>query len=348
MAEESRVEVALGGPGFDLVQRAANEMRRHQMVDRDAHVLVAVSGGPDSICLLDVLLRLAGTFELQVSVAHVDHGLDPDSAGVAARLGAACAEKGLEVHMVRAPDLAGPNLQSRARDFRYAFFATIAGQVGATRVATGHTLDDQVETLLARLIHGAGTQTLAAIRPVEGSRIRPLLSSRRSETRAYCVERSLAFFDDPSNQDERFERVAVRSTIVAAIEERWGEGAIRAIATSAARLREDADALAGVAGALADTMIERSSGGARVARGALNDLPRGLRRRVLESAVGRIRDRAGGIDAVLDALDRGATTGTRFSVAAGIEIAIEPDHVVVTRPPPEGGDGDGVPTRMAR
>lgn len=319
----------LGGPGFELVERARATIERYAMVAPGDTVLVALSGGPDSTCLLDVLARLAGPLELTLHVAHVDHGLAPGSEEHAASLSSAAAKAGYEVHLVRAPDLSGPNLHARARAFRYSFFETVAGQIGAARIATGHTLDDRVETLLARLLHGAATGVLAGIPPSDGRRIRPLIEARRTETRAYCEEVGLAFVDDPANDDPRYERARVRATLVAAIEQGWGEGALRAIARSAERLREDAAALDALAEAAWPAVAPH--GGARLERAALAELPAALARRLIERAVGRVRDRAGGIDAALQAL-RAGKSGLRFAVAEGIVLELSDDALAVEGP----------------
>lgn len=292
--------------------------------------VVAVSGGPDSLCLLDVLGRLAPSLELTLDVAHVDHGLSAGSDEVAAAVARHASASGHDVHVARASGLEGANLHARAREFRYRFFETVASETGATRVATGHTLDDRVETTLARLIHGAGTDGLAGTRRREGNRLRPLLRVRRAETRAYCGERGIEFVDDPANEDERFERPAVRSRIVAAVEERWGDGAVRAMATSADRLAEDADFLKGLGSTLYGQLARRGDGEVRFELDAFLTAPRALRRRLLEEAVGRTRDRSGGIDAVLDALDRpeGLAGPLSFDVASGA-VEVTREHLVV-------------------
>jgi tRNA(Ile)-lysidine synthase len=296
--------------------------------------VVAVSGGPDSVCLLDVLARLAPSLELTLEVAHVDHGLAADSDEVAAAVARSASAAGHDVHVARAQGLEGPNLHARARDFRYRFFETVAAETGSSRVVTGHTLDDRVETTLARLVHGAGTEGLAGIRPREGNRLRPLLGVRRSETRTYCGDRGLEFVDDPANEDDRFERAAVRKLLLAAVEERWGDGAVRAMATSAERLADDADFLKGLATTLYGQMAHRLPGEVRFDREALGPAPRALRRRLLEHAVGTGRDRAGGIEAALDALDRPAAGGASmsFDVAGGYRIEITREHLVVKMP----------------
>lgn len=329
MAAARRLMQGVGGPGFDVVELAARTIERHRMLDGGETVLVAVSGGPDSLCLLDVLRRLTSTFELTLHVAHVDHGLQAGSEEVAARLTRELADGALEVHLVRAPDLAGPNLHARARTFRYSFFHTIAESVGASRIATGHTLDDRVETTLARLVHGAPTEGLAGIPPFESPRMRPLIGVRRGETRSYCDQCSLDIYDDPANEDPRFERVLVRHKLLAAVEEQWGDGGVRAIASSSEHLREDATLLSGLAQTLFTQIAHRREGEIVLDRDSLAPVGRALRRRLLELAVGRVRDRSGGIEAALDALERDPKPGSRFAVASGAEIVIGQQHLTV-------------------
>lgn len=318
---------------FQIVERARATIVRYEMLEDGDSVVVALSGGPDSTCLLDVLRR--SRLDLDIVVAHVDHGIADASEEVAARVSATAARDGYEVHLARAHELSAPNLQAKARDFRYDFFDIVARQTNDAKVATGHTLDDRVETTLARLLHGAGTGGVAGIPPHEGNRIRPLIDVRRAEARAYCDALALEYFDDPANEDDSFERVAVRRRLVSAIEERWGEGAIRAVARSADRLREDSSAL--------DELKERLFAG--IASGdeegqitlqldAVRSMPRALRRRVLEDAVGRIRDRAAGIDEVLDALERYEGAGSKsFDLAGGGTLRLEGDAIVVSRMP---------------
>jgi tRNA(Ile)-lysidine synthase len=328
-----------GGPGFKTAERVAGYIERHELLHRGDSLVVGVSGGADSTCLLHVLGRLH--LDLALVVAHVDHGLSESSEEIAAGVARDAAAAGFDVHVARAGDLAGPNLQERARDFRYSFFEEIARQEGAALIATGHTLDDRVETTLARLMHGAPTESLAGIRPRAGNRVHPLLVLRRSETRSYCDDAGLSWHDDPANDNLRFERATVRTRMVPLIEERWGEGAIRAIDSSIDRLAEDSDALAAQAATLFRGMAGWTSGRCTIDLETLSSLPRALRRRVLELAVGRVRDRAAGIGAALDALDTGgAKKGARFAVAAGGEIILGASEVVVIPPPPGSPETD--------
>jgi tRNA(Ile)-lysidine synthase len=322
-------EVAYGGPGFDVVEKARATIDRYNMLAEGDTVLVALSGGPDSTCLLDVLARLGTKMDLGIEVAHVDHGLSPESESIGSRVSTVAANAGYDVHLMRIEDLEGPNLQAKARELRYKFFESIARRISADHIATGHTLDDRVETTLARLVHGAGTEGLAGIPPVDGLRIRPLIEIRRERCRSYCAERGLEFVDDPANEDDQFERVAVRRRLVGAIEERWGPGAVEAIATSSDRLREDAAAIRDIADRLYADLARADEDAVAFERSALSVLTPALRRRLLELAVGRIRDRAGGIDAAVAALDRDTGPDARFSVAGDTEIEIGRDHVLV-------------------
>ena len=342
MASAGRVEGApppLGGPGFDVVTAARDLIvAADDPPDGRRRWVVGVSGGPDSICLLDVLGRLSESLGLELEVAHVDHGLSPSSEEVAATVARLASGAGHDAHVARASGLEGPNLHARARDFRYRFFETVAAETGATRIATGHTLDDRAETTLARLVHGASTDGLAGLRPREGNRLRPLLTVRRRETRAYCAERGLEFVDDPANEDDRFDRAAVRARLLPAIEERWGEGAVRAMAASAGRLAEDADFLNGLADTLFGQIAKRSPGEVRFALDDFRLAPRALRRRLLARAVGRVRDRFGGIEAALDGLDRlerepsQGRGRVQFDVAEGATVSVTREDVVVKMP----------------
>jgi tRNA(Ile)-lysidine synthase len=332
VVEPGRVAESLGGPGFDLVERAASAIDRYDMLT-PGPVVVAVSGGPDSMCLFDVIARLSSRYSTQPVVAHVDHALSEDSERIAARVGHFAAQGGYDAHVAKAPDLAGSNLHARARDFRYEFFGIVAQQVGAQRIATGHTLDDRVETTIARLIHGAGTRGLAGLPPVENARIRPLIAVRRSETASYCDERGIDYWVDPANDDPRFERARVRNEVVSAIESGWGQGAVEAIARSAELLRDDALLLETLATSVHKELAREHEEGVSFPAARLIELPRALKRRVLERAVGEVRDRSGGIEAAVDALDGKARPGARFAVATGMEIVVGADEVTVSRMP---------------
>ena len=178
---------------------------------------LAVSGGPDSMAML---LLAQAALPGQVAAATVDHGLRAAAAGEAALVATACARLGVS-HMTLRPDrpIAGGNLQSQARAARYALLGHWAVDVGARLLATAHHVDDQAETFLMRAVRGSGLAGLAAVRPRrrQGALtiVRPLLGWRRTELAAIVVVAELHIVADPSNDDERFDRVRMRHLLAA-------------------------------------------------------------------------------------------------------------------------------------
>jgi tRNA(Ile)-lysidine synthase len=226
-------------PDAALLERFSDDLGA--LVGRDARVGVAVSGGPDSLALL---LLAAAARPGQVEAATVDHGLRPEAHEEAAIVAQLCGSLGLP-HLTltaRWSEVPQTAIQERARQQRYLLLGYWAEERGLDALATAHHADDQAETLLMRLARGSGVRGLAGMRPrsiTPGSRIkliRPLLSWRRSELESVCTKAGLKPVADPSNEDDRFERVRVRQALA---DSEWLDPA--AIACSAAHLG-DADA----------------------------------------------------------------------------------------------------------
>ncbi|MEE9583473.1 MAG: tRNA lysidine(34) synthetase TilS, partial [Dehalococcoidales bacterium] len=185
-----------------LEQRVKNFIREHSLVERQDCLLVAVSGGPDSTCLLHILVRLKDELGIRLHVAHLDHQLRGAEsradaqcvAEMAQRLGVPATIERRDVKAHQAEQHL--SLEEAAREVRYRFLADTASTVGASRVAVGHTLDDQVETILMHLVRGTGTRGLGGLKPCTvrqlppgGKRltvVRPLLELYRQETVDYC------------------------------------------------------------------------------------------------------------------------------------------------------------------
>ena len=236
---------------------------RQKMLAPGERVLVAVSGGADSVALLAALAALAPRLGVTLHAAHLHHGVrgadadrDEDCAvGVAEQLGVACTVE-------RAADLrSGSNFEARARARRYAFLRRAARAAGCTRVATGHTRDDQAETLLMRLVRGAGRRGLAGMDPVRDRwLIRPLLACGRADVVAFLTARNLPWCEDASNRDVSFLRNRLRHEVlpllralnpsidatlaatatVLATEDRWLDDAVRTRVGPAPSLAVDA------------------------------------------------------------------------------------------------------------
>jgi len=191
-------------------------VRERGLVSRGDHVLVACSGGPDSTALVHVLHRLRAELGITLCVASIDHGLRPESGAEVEQVSALASDLGLPFSSARiALATQGPSIQGRARELRYAALQKIARTRGATCIAVGHSRDDQAETVLARILRGTGIRGLGAIEPRRADGvIRPLLDCRRSDLRAYVLERGLPFIDDPSNHQRDFERVRIRHEVL--------------------------------------------------------------------------------------------------------------------------------------
>jgi tRNA(Ile)-lysidine synthase len=241
---------------------------------RGERVVVAVSGGADSSALMYALeeLRRAGQLELEVTVAHLDHGLRGGRGEDDARwVGGRARELGFEFASARAGVGArardeGDNLEQAARRARYEFLNGVACAAGAFAVLVAHTLDDQAETVLLRLLRGSGADGLGGMRPErrleEGGEVylrRPLLDwARRADTESYCRSRGVEFRADEMNEDERFARVRVRRLLLPLLES-FNPRAVEALSRAAELLRADSRALEHLAAKLLDEAGEKAS-----------------------------------------------------------------------------------------
>jgi tRNA(Ile)-lysidine synthase len=204
----------------------------------DGPALVAVSGGLDSVVLLDLLDRAADP-RFDLVVAHADHGIHPDSASVAAGVAALAAERGLPSEIGRLG--LGPEAgETSARAARYAWLQDLRGRLDARVIFIAHHADDQAETVLMRALEGSGLGGLSGMRAVSGSLIRPLLRFRRAELAAYARERGLPVWVDPANSDPAHLRSWIRCDLLPSIRRRLPQvdTRLRRLGAHAARDRE--------------------------------------------------------------------------------------------------------------
>jgi len=218
-------------------------VRCRRLLRPDEHVLAALSGGPDSTALVAVLCalrdaRLMGT----VSACHIDHGLRAGSAQDGEFCAVLCDRLSVALERVAVKVDERGNLQDAARRARYRALGEAAERAGAHRVATGHTLSDQAETVLHRILRGAGARGLAAIPAQRGALVRPLIDRSRSEVLAYLDHRHIQFREDPTNATPRFLRNRIRAEIVPLLKE-LSPSVERQLARTADLLREDDRAL---------------------------------------------------------------------------------------------------------
>ena len=237
--------------------------------------LALVSGGPDSVALLRVILGLGG----HPVVLHVDYGLrGEESRGDAEFVRALCEEMGV-AYEARRFELGGSNLQEEARLGRYRLAEELAAERGLSTIVTGHTADDVAETVLMNLSRGSGARGLAGIPPVRGRMARPLIRKRRTEVLCYLEALGQPFRTDSTNLVPKYARNRVRLEVLPVLEELY-PGAGNNVARAAELLREDLEALEGLAAAV----LQRRGDEAVVPLDELWKMPLALRRYAVRAA----------------------------------------------------------------
>ncbi len=266
----------------------------------DALVLVACSGGADSLALAagaafvaDRSARTGAPWRAQAVV--VDHGLQDGSARVADEAAQACRGLGLPAVVVRV-EVRGAD-EAAARTARYAALERAADDAGAAAVLLGHTLDDQAETVLLGLARGSGARSLAGMPPTRGRFRRPLLGLRRADTLAACAALDLAPWHDPTNDGTHPDaalRSRVRSDVLPVLERVLGPGVAQALARTADQLRDDADLL----DALADELLQAATMDDGLDVDVLAAAPDALRTRAIRAAAVAAGSPAGALQRV--------------------------------------------------
>jgi tRNA(Ile)-lysidine synthase len=295
-----------------LHQQVRKTMERHALCPVGSHVLVAVSGGSDSVALLLLLRDLAENGKFTVAgLAHLNHGLrqtaDHDERfcrDLAERLRLRIAVKTEDVKgFARGRNL---SVEDAARRIRYDFLEQAAEAFGADRIAVGHTQDDQAETFLLKLIRGAGLTGLAGIRPRRGRIVRPLLDVGRSDLRKYLRERGQQWMEDESNEDVANPRNRIRHRVLPELDCAAGGSARPAIARAAGLAREDTEWLDELAERRYAAMAQPLADGVTIEAATLAAEPPPLRRRILLKAL-RV---AGGREVGLDHVEAAAAALT--------------------------------------
>ena len=272
--------------------------------------LVAVSGGPDSVALLDLLVRTRDRHRLDLVVAHLDHGIHPESARIAEQVRSLAASWNIPFEGGKLT-LGSSATETLARARRYGWLESLRSRIGADFVLTAHHADDQVETVLMRVLEGSGPAGLGGIAPVSGALVRPLLPFRRAELEAYLGERGLTAWSDPANADARHLRSWIRTELLPLVRERLprADANLERLAAHAARDRAAWDAVLDV---LPGLDLRTEHGGISVAAPVLADYDSALIQAVLLALARRVGCRLGParIGRILGLLRRGAS-GTR-------------------------------------
>ena len=249
--------------------------------NEDKHLLIACSGGADSLALAFAARYVAMRRYLEYAAVVIDHGLQDGSADVAASVEqlARLGYDDVTVTSVEVDPSAAAGPEAAAREARYRALDAEARARSAT-VLIGHTLDDQAETVMLGLARGSGGRSLAGMPPRAGHLLRPFLHIRRETTEQACAEQGLDPWQDPHNTDRRFSRVRVRETVLPTLETQLGPGVAEALARTAELLRDDTELLDRLA-AEAYRTAEGLGGTDTLDCAALESQPPALRRRIL-------------------------------------------------------------------
>jgi tRNA(Ile)-lysidine synthase len=320
-----------------LRERIKKTIEKHDMLASDDCVLVAVSGGPDSVALLHLLYDLREELGLHLEVAHLQHGIRGDESQKDARFVAELAAKlGLpfhlkEIDLPRMRSAAGKgNLEALARVERYRFFADVAREQHLGKIATAHTQDDQAETVLMWLLRGSGLKgsggmpSIYRIEPASRLMVvRPLLYLSRAEIEAYLKENDLTFRLDRSNQDLTFLRNWIRLKLIPQLKEKMDRHLSARLAQQAELIRDEEQFLEEIARVELDRI--RTPGG--INRGALLKNNKTMQRRLLRLWIATTRGHLRGLDfqhveALLDLIADGPPQG-RLSIPGGWQLVKE-------------------------
>jgi tRNA(Ile)-lysidine synthase len=320
-------------------------VERYGMWPPGATILVAVSGGQDSLALLHALLHLRERWQLKIHAAHFDHGLRGEESAADADAVAALARDWSVPFTLGSRDVAGAakrlhsSVQETARNLRLNFLDQTAEKISADRIALGHTQDDRVESVLMNILRGAGIDGLRGMLPVSGDRVRPLIEVSRKETGDYCERHGLPVRVDPSNQSSKYTRNRIRHELLPMLEEEYNLSVRAALLRLAGLAEADSGFLQEEAGKWFDRAAANIEDGRVVlSLGTLQAAPLAMKRRVVRMALERVRGgiegiEFGTIETVVGQLDR-EEQRSRFQLTVSpgdISIEIDGDNLVVRR-----------------
>lgn len=283
----------------DILLKVQETIRRHELMEPGGRVLVAVSGGPDSVALLHILLDLRPKWGWKIAAAHLHHGLrggeaDADLAftgEMVGGLGIPFFQRVLPPGELRG---AGGSLQEAARVARYAFLEEAMKEWGGDRIAVGHQADDQAETVVSALLRGAGTRGLRGMPYRRGAVVRPLLDITRQEILQYLAGRSIPFRQDPSNEEISYKRNWIRHELIPSMS-RFNRGVTALLRQTARICMDEDDLLQDQVDKVWKDMIGLPEGIVDIPAQRYRDEHRAIRRRILIKAYETVRGEARGL-----------------------------------------------------
>ncbi len=284
-----------------LIKKVLSTISSHSMVNKGDRVLVAISGGVDSVVLLDVLCKLVPQYQLELVLAHLDHKIRGEAsrgdalfvARLASKRGLKLVSKAIDVSAVARKEKLG--LEEAARMVRLNFLREVASDANVAKIAIGHTANDLAETILFNLIRGAGMTGIAGIKPVSLPFIRPLIDVTRPEIVSYANKNDLPWRYDHSNADTRFTRNRIRHEIIP-IMETLNPRFVQAVSRMAEIVRDQDQSLCDVLDPLWESAIRAESNHSiSLNRDYLKKCPSGITRALIRKALTKVRGNLQGI-----------------------------------------------------
>lgn len=309
------------------------------MLNNGDRVLAGVSGGPDSVALVHTLHAIGRHYQIEVGIAHLDHGMRPEAAAqeaalvqrLAQRLDVAC-----HLDRIQAPKRVG-NLEAQLRERRYVFLEHTATTHGYTKIALGHHAEDNAEAVLMHLLRGSGIRGLAGIPPVRGNRfIRPLIACRRHAILEYLARHDLPYAHDPSNDDVRFERNRIRRQLIPMLQQNYNPGIVPTLNRLAALCFDETIWFSSYLAPLLDEIIVTSETKMTLSVDRLTMHPMPIQRRLIRAALRRWqgdvrRIGAHHIETVIQTLLKG-DAGRRLDLPGGLQVQRTTAQLCFVRP----------------
>ena len=326
-----------------LVQSVEKTLLEFNMLQSRDKVLVAVSGGPDSVALLHVLLALQTKIDIRIGIGHLDHGLRPSAAARDAAFVSSLGNKmGLQSHLASA-DIQGlhqqqkGSLEALGRKARYNFFSRIARKFGYNKIALGHHADDNAELILMNLFRGSGPLGLSGIPPVRNNRyIRPLIEQSRKRIMKYLQDIQVTYVLDATNNDLRFLRNRIRHELMPELTHHYNPNLVDTLNRTAAIFRDEEDWLNQYSSRIFNTLAEGDATSLRMPVSKLLENHGATQRRTIRTAIGHIKGNLKSItlqhiDAVLR-LCREGSIDQRLHLPGRLVVQKQPqDHLLISR-----------------
>lgn len=320
-----------------ILEKVKKTILAHGLFHGKDKILIAYSGGVDSTALLHLLLELRQEWPLEIFLGHFNHMLRPSAEGDEQFIRDEARRLSLPLFVGRGDIRARAkamkqNIEETGSRLRYEFLNQKAAEIGGAKIATGHTLTDQAETFLMRLMRGSGLRGLAGIYPaVEDRLVRPLLEIEREEIEAYLEKKKIAFRIDESNFDRRFLRNRIRLELLPYIQKNFEPTFIRQLGRMASIIREEDSLLEEMAREKAKEAIKKKSGSVSLDWQSLSSAPRALARRVVRNFISEIRGslRRISFEDVESVLSLGE--GKEYSLKEDVVLRREKDQIVLKK-----------------